>query len=100
MSREQRRGNRDPYQQEHDDLFAAIRDDKPYNEAVNGAMSSLTSIMGRMATYSGKVIEAKEVLETAHAIVPSSYDWNGTPPTLPDENGFYPIPVPGATNVV
>lgn len=100
MSREQRRGNKDPYQQEHDSLFAAIRNDKPFNEAVNGAMSSLTSIMGRMATYSGKVIEAKEVLETAHAIVPSSYDWNGTPPTLPDENGFYPIPVPGATNVV
>src|SRR5207244_2792390 len=26
----------DPYQQEHDDLFEAIRNDKPYNEAENG----------------------------------------------------------------
>jgi myo-inositol 2-dehydrogenase / D-chiro-inositol 1-dehydrogenase len=100
LSREDRERGKNPYQQEHDDLFAAIRNDKPYNEAYNGAMSSLTAIMGRMATYSGKIIEAKEVLESAHALVPSSYDWNGTPPTLPDENGFYPIPVPGATNVV
>jgi predicted dehydrogenase len=90
---------RDPYQTEHDDLFAAIRADKPYNEAYNGAMSSLTAIMGRVATYTGKVVEAKEVLESQRALVPSSYDWNGTPPSLPDENGFYPIPVPGATNI-
>ena len=100
MSREDRRKAKDPYQQEHDDLFAAIRNDKPYNEAVNGAMSSLTAIMGRLATYSGKIIEAKEVLESAVSLAPSSYDWNGTPPTLPDENGFYPIAIPGATNVV
>jgi predicted dehydrogenase len=100
LSREDRRRGRDAYQQEHDDLFAAIRNDKPFNEAVNGAMSSLTAIMGRLATYSGKIIEAKEVLESSVALVPSSYDWNGTPPTQPDENGFYPIPVPGATNVV
>ena len=100
LSREDRRRGRDAYQQEHDDLFAAIRNDKPFNEAFNGAMSSLTAIMGRLATYSGKIIESKEVLESAVALVPSSYDWDGTPPTLPDENGFYPIPVPGSTNVV
>src|SRR5436190_8477115 len=46
---------RDPYQQEHDDLFDAIRNDKPYNEAERGATSSMTAIFGRMATYSGKV---------------------------------------------
>src|SRR5206468_787438 len=28
---------KDPYQQEHDDLFDAIREDKPYNEAEYGA---------------------------------------------------------------
>ena len=41
---------RERYQQEHDDLFAAIRDDKPYNEAEYGATSSMTSILGRMST--------------------------------------------------
>jgi myo-inositol 2-dehydrogenase / D-chiro-inositol 1-dehydrogenase len=100
LSREDRERAKNPYQQEHDDLFAAIRDDKPYNEAVNGAMSSLTAIMGRLATYSGKVITRDEVLNSNVALVPSKYAWDGTPPTVPDENGFYPIPIPGATNVV
>ena len=47
----------DPYQQEHDDLFAAIRSNTEHNEAFNGAKSSLTAIMGRMATYSGKEVK-------------------------------------------
>ncbi|HEX7862658.1 MAG TPA: Gfo/Idh/MocA family oxidoreductase [Verrucomicrobiae bacterium] len=100
LSREERESGKNPYQKEHDNLFDAIRNDKPFNEAFNGAMSSLTAIMGRTATYTGKVVEQKEVLESQNALVPSSYDWNGTPPTVPDENGFYPIPIPGATNVV
>ena len=33
-------GDKDPYQQEHDDLFAAIRNNTPYNEAEYGAMST------------------------------------------------------------
>src|SRR6266481_4329743 len=48
---------KNPYQQEHDDLFDAIRNDKPYNEAEYGAHSTMTAIFGRMATYSGKVLE-------------------------------------------
>lgn len=100
MSREERESGKNPYQQEHDNLFAAIRADKPFNEAFNGAMSSLTAVMGRLATYTGKVIDREEVLAAGNAIVPNEYQWDGTPPTLPDENGFYPIAIPGATNVV
>ena len=63
-------------------------------------MSSLTAVMGRAATYSGKVVTRDEVLNSNVALVPSKYAWDGIPPTQPDENGFYPIPIPGATNVV
>jgi myo-inositol 2-dehydrogenase / D-chiro-inositol 1-dehydrogenase len=96
----ERGGQRDPYQQEHDALFDAIRNDKPFNEAVNGAMSSLTAIMGRLATYSGQIIQAEAVLNSNMALVPSEYSWNGIPPTQPNDQGFYPIAVPGSTNVV
>ena len=95
-----REGARNPYQQEHDNLFAAIRENKPFNEAVNGAMSSLTSIMGRLATYSGKVIDREAVLNSNVSLLPSSFSWDAEPPTKPDENGFYPIPVPGTTQVL
>lgn len=92
--------DRNPYQQEHDDLFAAVRNDQPYNEAERGAMSTLTAIMGRLATYSGNIIEREAVLNSQMALVPSEYSWDGRPPTLPNDQGFYPIPVPGSTNVV
>jgi len=90
----------DPYQVEHDDLFAAIREDKPYNEGDNGARSTLTSIMGRMATYSGKLIEWDEALASELSIMPSRFAWDADPPTLPNAEGEYPIPVPGFTKVL
>jgi len=37
------------YQTEHDRLFRAIREDLPFNEATQGAESTMTAILGRMA---------------------------------------------------
>jgi len=92
--------NPNPYQVEHDDLFEAIRNNLPYNEAVNGAMSTLTAIMGRCATYSGKLVEREAVLNSPISVMPKEFAWDATPPTLPDENGFYPVAIPGTTVVI
>ena len=43
-----------PYQVEHDKLFASIRNGGVISDTENGAKSTLTAILGRMATYSGK----------------------------------------------
>ena len=45
---------RDPYQNEWNDLVDAIRDDKPYNEVKRGVEASLVSSMGRMAANTGR----------------------------------------------
>jgi hypothetical protein len=29
--------------------------------------------------------------------MPTKFDFDAMPPTLPDANGFYPIPTPGVT---
>jgi predicted dehydrogenase len=89
-----------PYQIEHDDLFHAIRNDISYNEAENGAKSTMVSILGRMCTYSGKEISWDEAINSDHSIMPKEYSFEAEPPTLPDENGRYPIPVPGKTKVL
>ena len=89
-----------PYQVEHDRLFEAIRNDLPYNEGENGATSTMTAIMGRMATYSGKVLTWDEALNSQITLAPDRYDFDGTPPSLPDEDGLYPCAVPGVTEVV
>ncbi|MEZ6013523.1 MAG: Gfo/Idh/MocA family oxidoreductase [Planctomycetota bacterium] len=90
----------DPYQVEHNVLFAAIRAGVAHEEAENGAKSTLTSIMGRLATYSGKPVKWEEALNSSIELRPSEYSFTGTPPSVPDEHGAYPIAVPGQTQVV
>lgn len=86
-----------PYQTEHDVFFDAVVNDKPINNAFYGAKSTMTAIMGRMATYSGQLVTWEDALNSDLDIMPSRYAWDAEPPVLPDENGFYPIPVPGVT---
>ena len=90
----------DPYQQEHDDLFAAIRRGDAYNETEYGAHSTMTAILGRMATYSGKSVTWDAAINSNIDLSPASYDFSADPPVMPDENGYYPVPVPGKTQVV
>ncbi len=89
-----------PYQEEHNQLFAAIRKGETINNAEYGAKSTMTALMGRMATYSGKVITWDEALQSNIQLMPEVVTWKTIPPTLPDQNGLYPIPVPGETEVI
>jgi predicted dehydrogenase len=90
-----------PYQLEHDELFAAIaKGEYKFADAENGAKSTMTSIMGRMATYSGQVIEWDKAINSNLDLQPKVYDWNALPPVVPDEDGYYPIPVPGITTYI
>jgi myo-inositol 2-dehydrogenase/D-chiro-inositol 1-dehydrogenase len=89
---------KDPYQQEHDDLFAAIRNDTPYCETADyGAYSTMTAIMGRMATYSGKEVSWDDALNSKLDTFPKVLAWDAETPTKPDANWHYPIPAPGRT---
>lgn len=89
-----------PYQQEHNELFAAIRNGDHINNTEYGAKSTMTALMGRMATYSGKVITWDEALKSTKSEMPEEFNWEAAPPVLPDNNGKYPVPVPGKTDVL
>lgn len=98
LYRFERSRENNPYQTEHDELFAAIaKGEYRFADTENGAKSTLTSIIGRMATYSGQVIEWDKTLNSGLSIQPARYSWDATPPVVPDANGFYPIAVPGVT---
>lgn len=92
----------DHYQREHDLLFDAIRNDKPYNESERAAKACLTSIMGRMACESGKLITWDDAFNSTLELAPGldQLTWDGTPPVQPDANGKYPIAMPGHTQVL
>ena len=87
-----------PYQVEHDLLFKSIREGKVIADAENGAMSTLTAILGRMATYTGKKITLEQAMTSKLQLMPEVVTWETLPPSLPDVNGKYAIPIPGKTN--
>jgi predicted dehydrogenase len=89
---------RNPYQTEHDELFAAIaKGEYKYADAENGAYSTMTSILGRMATYSGQIIDWDKAINSGLNLHPSVYAFNAAAPVNPGPDGFYPVPVPGVT---
>ncbi len=88
-------GDPNPYQQEIDDLFEAIRTGGLIADAENGAKSTFAALMGRMATYSGQIIGWEEAMKSEKLLVPDEIDWDSAPPVVPDEYGNYPVPVPG-----
>ena len=87
-----------PYQTEHIELFAAIaKGEYKFADAENGAKSTMTSILGRMATYSGQNIEWDKAINCGLDIHPKVYSFDALPPLLPNADGFYPIAIPGVT---
>jgi len=87
----------DGHQVEHDDLFAALLAGEPYNEADYGATSTMTAIMGRMATYSGQVVTWDQAINSTLDLSPERYAWDAEPPVKPGEDGMYACAMPGVT---
>lgn len=97
-----RKNLHDGHQQEHHDLFASLRRGEIPNEGEYGAMSSMMSVLGRMATYSGREIGWEEALNSNLSISPVEkfHSFDDTPPILPNADMTYPIPTPGVTKVL
>lgn len=96
-----RKGNANPYQTEHDELFAAIsKREYKFWDAERAAKSCFTSIIGRYATYSGEIIKWDEALKAENSLFPEKLAWDALPKSLPDANGLYAIAMPGKTKVL
>ena len=78
-----------PYVQEHTDLIASIRAGKPLNELKNVAESTLTAIMGRMSTYTGKLVTWEQALNSQETWAPKQIALGPVPTP--------PVPMPGVT---
>lgn len=94
-----RGGDPDPYQVEHDTLQAAVRENKPLNNAYYGAESTMTAVMGRMATYSGKELTWDQALNSKVQHMPNIITWESEAPVKPNAEGWYPIAIPGQGGV-
>lgn len=92
----------DSYQIEHDRLFAAIRNDQPYNEAERGAMGIMVGVLGRMAVESGQLLTWDDALASDFELAPGleRMTLDSKPPVEPDAQGRYPLVQPGVSKVM
>jgi hypothetical protein len=83
-------------------LFASIRKGDIPAEGEYGAYSSMTSILGRMATYSGREVKWQEALTSPLVISPveTFRSFEDKPPVLPNADLTYAIATPGVTKVL
>lgn len=92
-----------PYQVEHDVLFDAIRNNKPHNELESSAHSTMTAILGRLASYSGRLVTWDEAIRSERSLLPENPEtmtFDTKPTILPDADGRYPVAMPGVTQVL
>lgn len=83
----------DMYNQEHNELFQAIRSGKPINQGEQMAYSTLLGIMGRMAGYTGRKITWEQALNSSENLMPAKIDLKAAMP-------FPPIAKPGKTKFI
>ncbi|KGE13211.1 Gfo/Idh/MocA family protein [Sphingobacterium deserti] len=90
------KGNPNPYQQEHKELFEAVANNEyKFDNTEYGAYSTLTGIIGRIACYTGKVIKWDKAMDSTIDLSPATYAWNANPKIVPNQNGEYPVAIPG-----
>jgi myo-inositol 2-dehydrogenase / D-chiro-inositol 1-dehydrogenase len=91
-------GSRAGHQQEHVNMFADIASGKIPNETEYGAKSTMTSIIGRLATYTGLELDWNKAIDSKISLadVDALQTLNDAAPVVPDENGRYAIAMPGA----
>jgi myo-inositol 2-dehydrogenase / D-chiro-inositol 1-dehydrogenase len=90
-----------PYEQEHLEFLQSIRAGTPFQRARILADSTMATVLGQMAVYSGDKITWKEALEFKFAFPPlGEITMNTEPPVKPGADGIYPVAVPGQTKLV
>jgi hypothetical protein len=95
-------GRCDPYQREHDLLFAAIRARQPVNNGAYMIPSTLTGIMGQISCYTGREVTMEQMKTSDFYYPPKAEDCHDgmEPPVKPDAGGSYPTLVPGRTKLL
>ena len=95
-------GQCDPYQTEHDKLFAGIRSGEPINCGDYMARSTMIGVMGQISCYTGKEVSWEDVMASDYYYPPKPEECRDgmEPPTKPGADGSYPVPAPGRCKMI
>lgn len=76
---------------------AFVRYDKPHNECKRAVYSDLTTLMGRAACHTGQEVTWDQMMQSDFQFCDYLDDLSpeSPAPVKADENGQFPVPVPG-----
>ena len=90
-----------PYQQEHMEFLRSIRQGKPFQRAKQLAVSTMTTILGQLAVYTGRMVTWDEAMTSKFAYPPQGeIRLDMQAPVKPGDNGIYPVAIPGTTKLI
>jgi myo-inositol 2-dehydrogenase/D-chiro-inositol 1-dehydrogenase len=90
-----------PYRQAHLEFLQSIREGRPFQRGKQLAVSTLASVLGQMAVYTGQQITWEEGFNSKFACPPSGeIRLDMEPPVTPGADGIYPVAKPGETKLI
>jgi len=86
-----------PWQYEWNVFIDSIRNDRPHNETKRAVYSDLTSLMGRAACHIGQTVTWDQIMKSDFQFCNylDDLDYDSPAPVKADENGQFPVPIPG-----
>ena len=86
-----------PWQYEWNVFIDSIRNDRPHNEVKRAVYSDLTSLMGRAACHTGQTVTWDQIMKSEFQFCDylDDLDYESPPPVKADEDGRFPVPIPG-----
>ena len=86
-----------PWQYEWNDFIDSIRNDRRHNEVRRAIYSDLTTLMGRAACHTGQTVTWDQIMKSRFQFCDYLDDlsYDSPAPVKADENGQFPVPIPG-----
>jgi predicted dehydrogenase len=91
-----------PYLAEQAALIESVRNNEPINSGSYMNNSTMIGVMGQIAVYTGQPVKWDEAYKAdlCYGPEPDGVSFETPPPTVPDETGNYPLPMPGITKLL
>ncbi len=91
-----------PYDAEQKALVDSVREGKPINSGYHMIGSTMIGVLGQITCYTGKETTWEQACNSdlQYGPLPDEVSLDMEPPTVPEETGNYPLPMPGITKLI
>ncbi len=91
-----------PYDTEQAALIESFKTGKPINSGYHMVNSTMIGVLGQVAVYTGVATKYADVAQASlqYGPAPDKASFDTDPPSVPDDTGNYPLPMPGFTKLL